>query len=320
MKILVVHESDWLKRNPHQHHHLMERLSLRGHEIRVIDYDIDWKKEKQRRIHTKRIVFNNVHKIYPEASIQVIRPGTLKIPVLEYLSLWFSHKKEIKRQVREFQPDVIIGFGIINTYLASKIAKKHKIPFVYYWIDVLHTLITIKQFQFVGKKLEKDTIKNSSRVITINKKLAEFVIGLGAEKEKTCVIGAGIDLERFDPKVDGSEIRKAYGIREDDIVLFFMGWLYHFSGLKEVALELAKIKDEKPNIKLLIVGDGDAFDDLKRIREEYDLDSQLILTGKQPYERIPDYAGYCAYKDIRIHGDGKASDNNKASGSDEGIW
>jgi glycosyltransferase involved in cell wall biosynthesis len=289
LRILVVQESDWLKRNPHQQHHLMERLSVKGHEIRVIDYDIDWRTEKRKKRYTKRKVYENVHKICTGAQIQVIRPGTLKIPVLKYLSLWFSHKKEIKRQIREFQPDVVIGFGIINTYLASKIAKKHKIPFVYYWIDVLHTLITIKQFQFLGKKLEKNTIKNSSRVITINKKLAEFVIGLGAEKEKTCVIGAGIDLVRFDPKVDGSEVRKAYGIREDDIVLFFMGWLYHFSGLKEVALELAKIKDEKPNVKLLLVGDGDAFDDLQKIREKYNLDCQLILTGKQPYERIPEF-------------------------------
>ena len=42
MKILVVQESDWLERNPHQQHHLMERMALRGHQIRVIDYPIDW--------------------------------------------------------------------------------------------------------------------------------------------------------------------------------------------------------------------------------------------------------------------------------------
>ena len=289
MKILVAHESDWLKRNPHQHHHLMERLSLKSHEIRVIDYDIDWKKEKQRRIHTRRIVFDNVHKIYPEASIQVIRPATLKIHVLNYLSLWLSHKREIKRQLREFKPDVIVGFGIINAYLASKIGNKCGIPFVYYWIDVLHTLITIKHVQFLGRHLEKWTIKNSSKVITINKKLAEFVTKLGADKEQTCVIGAGIDLARFNPKLDGYKVRKNYGIKKDDFVLFFMGWLYDFSGLKEVAIELAKIKDEKPDVKLLIVGDGDAFDDLQRIRAECDLDSQMILTGKQPYESIPKF-------------------------------
>ncbi|MCD6101424.1 MAG: glycosyltransferase family 4 protein [Candidatus Marinimicrobia bacterium] len=289
MRILVVQESDWLKRNPHQQHHLMERLSLKGHEIRVIDYEIDWRKEKKKTLYSRRRVFNNVHKIFPNSSIQVIRPSVLKFPVLEYISLFFSHKREIERQIKEFKPDVIVGFGIINSYLASKFAKKYKIPFIYYWIDVLHTLIPIKHFQFLGKYFEKHALKNASKVITINQRLQDVVIELGADKEKTCVIGAGIDLDRFDPNLDGTKIREIYGIEKDDLVLFFMGWLYHFSGLKEVALELAKIKDERPDIKLLIVGDGDAFNDLQEIRKNYNLNNRLILAGKQPYEKIPEF-------------------------------
>jgi len=39
MKILVVQESDWVLRGPHQNHHLMERLSIKWHEVRVIDYE-----------------------------------------------------------------------------------------------------------------------------------------------------------------------------------------------------------------------------------------------------------------------------------------
>jgi glycosyltransferase involved in cell wall biosynthesis len=284
----------------------MERLSLKGHEIRVIDYDIDWRKEKRKKRYTKRKVYENVHKICTGAQIQVIRPGILKIPVLEYLSLCLSHKKEIKRQIIEFNPDVIVGLGIINTYLASKISKKCKIPLVYYWIDVLHTLISIKHLQFFGRYIEKSTIKNSSYVITINKKLAEFVTELGADKEKNRVVGAGIDLARFNPNLDGYEVRKTYGIKEEEVVLFFMGWLYQFSGLKEVALELAKVKDEKPDVKLLIVGDGDAFANLQRIREKYHLKNQVILAGKQPYENIPSFiaaADICllpAYPDEEI--------------------
>lgn len=46
MRILVVQESDWIERNPHQQHHLFDRLSARGHEVRVIDYPIDWRKDE----------------------------------------------------------------------------------------------------------------------------------------------------------------------------------------------------------------------------------------------------------------------------------
>ncbi len=66
-----------------------------------------------------------------------------------------------------------------------------------------------------------------------------------------------------------------------------MGWIYHFSGVKEVAEELGKGAHD--NIKLMIVGDGDAYDDLIEIRDKYNMGKQLILTGKQPYDKIPEF-------------------------------
>lgn len=289
MNILLVQESDWLTRNPHQQHHLMERLAIRGNVVRVIDYDIDWKKKKDGKITIPRTEYQNVHKIIPDAKIHIIRPRSLRIPALDYLTLMITHRSEIKRQIREFKPDIIIGFGILNAWIASHYAKRHAIPFVYYWIDALDTLIPEKSLQKIGRFLEQGTIKRSYKVVAINEKLRDYTFSLGAVPEKTDIIGAGIELERFHPDIDGTKIRAAYRIKPDDIVLFFMGWLYHFSGLKEVALEIGLHRDEYRNVKLLIVGDGDAFDDLMTIREKYQLNNQIILTGKKPYEEIPEY-------------------------------
>ncbi|AEG18383.1 glycosyltransferase [Methanobacterium paludis] len=281
MNILVVQESDWIKRNPHQQHHLMERLSLKGHKVKVIDYPIDWCKGRYKR----RNVVENYHKIHAEASVDVISPSILKVPILVYPSLILSHRREIKRQIKEFKPDVIVGFGIINTYFASRTAKKEGIPFIYYWIDVLHRLIPEKGFHALGEHLERATIQNSTEVLTINHKLEEFVKGLGAIN--TRVIGAGIDLEKFNPDLEGTSIRQQYSITEDDKVLFFMGFLYQFAGLKEVALEFKK--DKYKNLKLLIVGDGDAYSDLQNIVEEHDLSGNVILVGHKPYNEIPEF-------------------------------
>jgi len=282
MKILVLQESDWIKRNPHQQHHLMERLSLKGHQIRVIDYPIDWKEEKGR--YHRRNVVDGYYKIHPESRVQVISPSILKIPYFIYPSMLFYHRREIKRQINEFEPDVIVGFGIINTYLASRTAKKEKIPFIYYWIDVLHMLIPEKGFQALGEYLERATIKNSTQVIAINHKLEDFVKALGADNTK--VIGAGIDLGKFDPNIKSSNIRQEYGITDEDTVLFFMGHLYNFAGLKEIALELAK--GDHPNLKLLIVGDGDAYQELQDIIKNHDLINKVILTGLKSYSEIPE--------------------------------
>ena len=288
MKVLIVQDSDWLKRNPHQQHHIAERLSLKGHEIRVIDYEISWQTEGKKELFSKRQVFYNVSKIFKDANIMVIRPGILKIPILNYVSILFTYHHEIGKQMKEFKPDILIVHSILSDYLAMKLSKKNNIPFIFHLIDVAHRLIPFKLFQPIGKIIESKILKNADRVITINEKLRDYAIKMGANPDKIHVVKAGIDLKRYDQNIDGVGIRERYGIKEEDAVLFFMGWLYHFSGLKEVAIELAKIKDETPNVKLLIVGDGDAFDDLQRIKDEYNLDSQLILTGKHPYEKIPE--------------------------------
>ncbi len=57
LRIMVVQESDWVEKGPHQSHHLMERLSEDGHEIRVIDYEIGWRKLPHKGLISKRRVF-----------------------------------------------------------------------------------------------------------------------------------------------------------------------------------------------------------------------------------------------------------------------
>lgn len=285
MKILLVQESDWLKKGPHQQHQLADRLSLRGHQIRAIDYEILWRTQGKKGLYSRRQVFDNIAKSCDGARVTVIRPGIVKIPSLDYASLVFTHRKEIERQIKEFSPDVIIGFGILNSYLATRAARRNAIPFIYYWIDVLHRLIPFKPFQPIARILESKTLKQADKVLVINDKLKEYVTGIGAPPERTQVLRAGIDIEQFSPVENGSAIRKQYGLKKDDLVLFFMGWLYNFSGLKEVALQVAKAKDDR--LKLLIVGEGDAYDELRQIRQKYSLKDRLILTGKKPYQEIP---------------------------------
>ncbi|UUX92232.1 glycosyltransferase family 4 protein [Methanoplanus endosymbiosus] len=291
MKILLVQETDWLERYPHTQHHLMERLSLKGHSIKVIDYAFDWKKDEDEKIFQSKQEFHNVKKIYGGAVVDVIRPSALRISVLEYPYLMFSHNCEIKKQIKEFKPDIIIGFGILNAYVASGLAKKYNIPFIYYWIDALDTLIPEKTFQTLGRIIEQKTINNSRKYFVTNEKLKDHIIALGAEEDKIDIFSSGIDFNVFNDKIDGSAIRKKYGIKDNEIVLFFMGWIYHFSGLKEIAEELGKEKEsgKYSNIKLLVVGEGDAYPDLQKLRDQYHLEDQLFLTGRQPYEKIPEY-------------------------------
>ena len=284
MNILIIQDTDWIRRNPYQQVHLAERLSKKGHKILVIDYEILWAEEGDNELISKRQI-HKVSRIIKDSNITVIRPSIIKIPILDYISMLYSYRKEIKKQIHEFKPDIILGNDILTTFLAYRLAKKYKIKTIFYSIDIDYKLIPYHFLQSIGKLIESWNIRSADIVLSINEGLREYTIRMGAKKSKTQVVRAGIDLDKFNLNYSGDEIRKKYGIKTKDKVLFFIGWLYHFSGLKELSIELSKIKEK--NIKLMIVGDGDAFDDLKKIQEEYHLNKQIILTGRQDYNLLP---------------------------------
>ena len=96
MRILVVQESDYDSRGPHQQHHILERMKEKGNEVLVIDYEIDWRMSKSNII-TRRRSFLSCGKIKPTVSIPVIRPATLNVPLLSYIVLLILHLIELIR-------------------------------------------------------------------------------------------------------------------------------------------------------------------------------------------------------------------------------
>jgi len=282
MKILFVQESDWLKRNMHQQHHLAELMSLRGHEIKVIDYEI----MHNIGLWSNRKVFPGISKIYKDAKVTVIRPSIIKIPCLDYLSLLVTHYLEIKRQLKEFKPDVIVGFGILNAYLASR----SKVPFVYYWIDVLHELIPLAPLRIIGKMVEVKILKKADKVLAINERLKEYLCEFSYLKSIEA-LGAGVDFKHFNDSHKGELVRKQYKIKDNDIVLLYVGWLYKFSGLDDVFWQMRIVRSKHPKIKLIVVGDGDAYQSLVSLCRKLGMKNSIFMVGKKPYEEIPDYIG-----------------------------
>lgn len=286
MNILYVQDTDWIEKNPIQHNHLSERLVKKGHKVRVIDFELFWKNKKDKKILTKRSV-HKISRMLPDAYHEVIHPPVVQLPFFDYLSMFYFYKKEIKRQIQEFKPNVVIGDGIITPFIAFKLAKKHNIKTIYYCIDLDYKLIPQKIVQPFGKIIENYNIRKANRVVSINEGLRDYTIRMGAKRKDTEVVRAGIDTSMFNTGVDGNNIRKKFKVKDSDTLLFFVGWLYHFSGLKEVIKELAEKKRE--DLKLLIIGDGDAYEELQSLIKKYQLEKRVFMVGKKPYNELPEF-------------------------------
>jgi glycosyltransferase involved in cell wall biosynthesis len=287
LKILLLQDSEWRKKGPHQQHHLMELLSLRGHQIRVIGFDQLWRDENGGII-SKEVVAHDIARFYKGAKVTFIRPFFLRIPLFDYISYLFSSRIEVREQISDFKPEVIIGFSsIISNLWGAIYASKEHIPYIYYWYDIVHTLNVPKPFGLLAIFLEKIIINKSTSIIVINEALKDPIVKLGGIRNSISVIPGGIDFERFNSAVNGRLIRERYGISEDDKLLLFMGWIYKFSGVKESIQELLKYRNLETRIKLMVVGEGDLYLELKEFVRINGLSNDVILTGWRPYEEIP---------------------------------
>ena len=290
MRILLVQETDWINKGPFQQNHLMELLALRGHETRVIDHEIHWRQHKDGGLLPKRQVFNNVSRIHSGAAVDVVRPGVMKLPGIDYLSVFFLHWREIKRQIDEFNPDVVLGFYILSAFLSMRISKRYNLPFVYYWIDIYHTQLSAAPLQQLAKTMERYSLRGADKVAVICERMKDYVVRMGSDPGKTCVIRGTADLARFSPQPEDSRLAPNLGIGRDDKVIGFVGMFHKDLGLEEVVKGLARAGNG--NLKLLLVGQGDwtALDkvsELQRLAGTENVSNRVILTGRRPYEEVP---------------------------------
>ena len=109
----------------------------------------------------------------------------------------------------------------------------------------------------------------------------------------------GVDLEQFQPGRDTSELRRKWSIAPDDVLLVFVGWLYHFSGVDTI---MRVMPEMPPMLKMLVIGSGEAEGRLQTLRESLSLHDRVFFTGRQEYGSMPDFmaaADVCLmYSDI----------------------
>src|SRR5882672_3721128 len=139
MKILVVHEVNYLEKIIYEFQILPEILSMLGHEVTVIDYDDSWKTSPNgHKSGLKTSVHQGVHRAYPQASVSVRRPGMIRIPVLSRISGAVTSGLETYRFLRNYTPDVILLYGLPTVGIQSLLAaRKFDVPVMFRSIDVL---------------------------------------------------------------------------------------------------------------------------------------------------------------------------------------
>lgn len=176
-------------------------------------------------------------------------------------SISFSYKKEMKRIICEFKPDIVIFHypnPFVSHYLLKYLKKKKIQLIVWYHMDIVKQKVIRKFFELQTKKL----LKLASKIVCTSPIYQQKSKNLLMFKDKVSVIPSCINEERLVLSPDDlkqSELLK--GQYQDKIIVFCFGRHVKYKGITYLVEAAQYLTDE---YAVLIGGEGPLTEDLKK--------------------------------------------------------
>jgi len=294
VRILFLHEVNYLEKPIFEMHEFPEHLAALGHEIGFVQFPEGLSQEKVRSLGWKTKIPGRV---LPNQVLTLYTPQNAAGDLLGRLKTAMTFKKTFTSVVKDFRPDVVVSFSVPTSgWQALSVCKKLGIPFVFRALDVSH-LIRKSAFSSLILAAEKFIYRNASAVSANNPAMSEYCRSLGAVKAKTFVDLPPIDLSHFaNGMSERSHIRSKLGIARDAKVILYMGSFFYFSGLPQLIDEFSKTRGS--DHLLVLVGGGEQDQDLRNQVSRLGLEGKVLFTGFIGFDELP---GYLAAADVAVN-------------------
>lgn len=257
---------------------LMEELSKKGHEIRVLTVSEKLKSHQDEKIYYIKSL--PLGAVYPD----------VRMPLS-------NHHHRFIRELIDWKPDLIHSQCEFFSYqYACYISRKAGAPIVHTYHTLYEQYVTyifpsqrIGAF-FVGK-LSKYRLRKAEAVVAPTQKVETVLKSYGL-RNPIHVVPSGIALEQHKQRISEEERKRRraeLGIPEDALVLLNLGRLGTEKNLTEIIELFAVARSQNSKLELLIVGDGPARKDLEATAERLGVAENVIFTGMVPPEEVHAY-------------------------------
>ncbi len=289
MRILFVHEVNYLTKVLFEMHEFPELLSLRGHEVSFLHFpERDRSPSSIRtRPSLRTRVATRSGRAYPNGRVSLVTPPTMGGVSLERYLAPVANVPTIRRLLSHGRFDVVVVYSVPTTgWQTVALAGRYGVPCVFRALDVSHSLRQTRLTRLI-RRAEGYVYRNADVVSANNPALAAYCVRHGADPETTRVDLPPVDTTHLAPGPADPELQRRYGLHPDDRIVLFMGTLYRFAGLEGLLASSAPTLREDRRMKIVLVGDGEAAERLRRLSSDLGIQDQVVMTGRVPYDALP---------------------------------
>jgi glycosyltransferase involved in cell wall biosynthesis len=292
MKILLINQAFVSPNEPgHTRHFEMAKfLQTRGHELVIVASDLNYQTGK-RTVERKGI--------FAEQNIEGVKILRSYIyPALHHSYFWrvisfFSFMfSSIWAALQVKDIDLVMGttppiFQAVSAWLVALIRRK---PFLLevrdLWPEFGVSMGVLKNPLVIGlaRWLEKFLYKRATHILVNSPAYKDYMISKNVPENKITFIPYGTDIDMFNPKIDGSSIRKEFNL-ENHFVVLYAGALGQANDIDTI-LRAAKRLNENEKIRFVLFGDGKERERLQNLANQMNL-SNVIFAGVRPKKEMP---------------------------------
>jgi teichuronic acid biosynthesis glycosyltransferase TuaC len=178
------------------------------------------------------------------------------------------------------------NFMFPSGYIGYRIKKKYGVPLVFHerGIRRLETAIKNRRLREIYSKVVRD----SDLVIVPSEKMAEILRrNFPCGGDITVVRDVG-DIDISDETMEDRPIR----YQENKIILS-VGALIERKGHEVLIKAVKRIKEKIPEVKCLIIGNGNRFDKIKQLIHDLQLNDSVELLGELPHIEVLKIMSWC---------------------------
>lgn len=197
---------------------------------------------------------------------QIIRMQTLR--TLNIFS-WIATVRRMVRLIRERGIDLIHSNGSRATIYGGIAARLSKVPLIW------HLRIADPD-----RLVDMLLVRLATKIIVISEAVGKRLSWL-KDRQKITIIYNGIDLERFNPTVNGEIIREEFHLSHATPLVGIVGRLDWYKGHQYFLQAADKITDTISDVHFLIVGDGERRRQLENLTRRLNLNQKVIFTGNR---------------------------------------
>jgi glycosyltransferase involved in cell wall biosynthesis len=249
-------------------------------------------------VSTDRLQF--VHK--PEIAICVIKPKGVVRNLRELPELEYNHR--LVRTAREIflkeRPAIVYQRYSLNNYAGAYLSTEFNVPFVLEYNGSFPWMSTHwgrpLRFDGIAEKIELANLRAADLIVVVSNGMRVELLERGISHDKILVNPNGVNTDIFRPDIDGSPVRRRYGLK-NKAVIGFIGTFGQWHGAEVLVESFGKLLQQypeyRPNVRLYMIGNGVTMARAKENLEKYNATDFAIMTGLVSQEEAPIHLAGC---------------------------